>query len=279
MTAINLFTKSQSGTSQEAIPGQQNAHGPLVILHGLFGNWENWGARIRQYANYSEVHAMDLRNHGESPHLNSMSYSEMADDVVRTLDHLEIDSCDLLGHSMGGKVAMRIASIHPGRIARLIVVDIAPKAYSPHHQSILDALCAIDTAELASRRDADEQLANVVDDPSTRAFLLKNLVRNTTSTTDQNASKAGFSWQFNLYGIRNNYAQLTEAPQLQTPYDGPTLFIKGAESDYLQDADREMVMQAFPKAKLKVIGGAGHWPHAEKPDIFDRIVGQFLGFS
>lgn len=276
MTTINLFTKSQSSTSKEVIPEQQNAGAPLVILHGLFGNWENWGARIRQYASYTDVHAMDLRNHGESPHARSMSYNEMADDVATTLDHLEIDSCDLLGHSMGGKVAMRLASIHPTRVARLILVDIAPKAYSPHHQSIIDALCAINTAELGSRRDADKQLAEVVDDPSTRAFLLKNLVR---ATSEQNASKAGFSWQFNLHGIRDSYAQLTEAPQLQAPYEGSTLFIKGAESDYLQDADRDIVMQAFPKAKLKVIGGAGHWPHAEKPEIFDRIVGQFLGFS
>ncbi len=286
MTATLLFTKSQSGISttnpiknHETTDSTAAPARTLVVLHGLFGNWENWGARIRQYSKYSDVHAMDLRNHGESPHLNSASYSEMADDVIKTLDHLQITDCDLLGHSMGGKVAMRIASIQPTRIARLILVDIAPKAYPPHHQSIIDALYAIDTAKLNSRRDADQQLADVVDDPSTRAFLLKNLVRDNKDSGQNNPSGTGFRWQFNLAGIRDSYPQLTDAPELELPYDGPTLFIKGADSDYLSESDRDTVMRSFPNAKVKIIGGAGHWPHAEKPELFDRIVAQFLEYG
>lgn len=288
MPAITLFTQSRTAESDTAATAQQNpdqtqlyrsTQRPLVILHGLFGNWENWGTRIRHYRKFSAVHAMDLRNHGESQHLESMDYSEMADDVIKTLDDLGVADCDLLGHSMGGKVAMRIASLHPDRVARLIVVDIAPKDYPPHHQSIIDALCSIKIAELKSRKDADLQLSEAVADSSVRAFLLKNLVRPAAdAAADQSTPETGFRWQFNLPGIRDSYPQLMSAPQLDEPYDGPVLFVKGAESAYLQDADRELVLRSFPNSKLKVIGGAGHWPHAEKPEIFDRILGQFLGF-
>ena len=274
MTATVLFTKSQ------ACIEPTSGYLPLVILHGLFGNWENWGARIRHYVTYTDVHAMDLRNHGDSPHLDTMNYREMAEDVVATLDQLGLDKCVLLGHSMGGKVAMQVATSASNaisdRITRLILVDIAPKPYPPHHQIIIDALSAIDIEQLKSRREADQQLSAVVKEQAIRAFLLKNLVRK--DVTDSDAS-TGFRWQFNLPALRDNYSQLMLAPEPGKPFEGPTLFIKGAESDYLQDADKEAVLKAFPRAKLKVIGGSGHWPHAEKPDSFDRIVTRFLEYT
>lgn len=279
MTATVLFAKSQACTTGES------RHLPLVILHGLFGNWENWGARIRQYLTYTDVHAMDLRNHGDSPHRDTMNYSEMAEDVVATLDHLGLERCVLLGHSMGGKVAMRVATTaldtektttRLSRIERLVLVDIAPKAYPPHHKAIIDALCSMDIEQLNSRREADQQLSPVVEEAAIRAFLLKNLVRQPANET---GARPGFRWQFNLPALRDNYSHLMVAPDIDTPYEGPTLFIKGADSDYLQDSDRDAVLQAFPHAKLKVIGGTGHWPHAQKPASFDRILSGFLEYT
>ena len=270
MTATVLFTKSQYCNSPSP------AARPLVVLHGLFGNWENWGARIRQYQAHTDVHAMDLRNHGESPHLASMNYSEMAEDVVMTLEHLDIERCDLLGHSMGGKVAMRIAATHAEKIARLILVDIAPKDYPAHHQEIIDALCAIDPLQLDSRREADQQLAEAVDDASVRAFLLKNLVRKPGASS---VSPSGFHWQFNLDALKKNYPELMLAPEIDNAFEGETLFIKGAESDYLQDSDTAVVRQAFPNAQLKILAGAGHWPHAEKPEMFDHVLKRFLEYT
>jgi len=301
MTAQLLFTQTQSQSDHpdhgaeygQAPPPDSTGVGqtqtqsprnlpPLVILHGLFGSWENWGSRVREYARYTTVYAMDLRNHGDSPHCQTMSYPEMAADVFHTLDNLGISRFDLLGHSMGGKVAMQMASEMAGesagekssRIERLVIVDIAPKEYPAHHTEILNALQAIDVASLESRRDADQQLASVESNQVVRAFILKNLVR----VEDESNNRSKFKWQFNIQALHDNYPELLLAPTVAAPYSGPTLFIKGSESDYLGKNDTDAIMNQFPQATLKILSGTGHWPHAEKPQLFDRILGDFLDY-
>ncbi|MBY4678523.1 alpha/beta fold hydrolase [Marinobacterium arenosum] len=239
---------------------------PLIILHGLFGTLENWGSQIKTLAEHYRVIAVDLRNHGRSPHSEQMDYASMAQDIVELMDQLELPSAHLLGHSMGGKVAMQLALNAPERIDKLIVVDIAPVQYPAHHDDVFKGLFAIDLAELGSRGDADRQLAIHVEEPSVRAFLLKNLYR-----TEQKQ----FAWRMNLASLHQQYGRISEAPSGDA-FQGPTLFIKGANSDYLVPAYRDQVVALFPSAGYKMIDGAGHWPHAEKPAQFSRIVLNFL---
>lgn len=239
---------------------------PLVILHGLFGSWENWASRIAVLESEYQVHAMDLRNHGSSPHAAEQDYALMSGDLGKTLDKLGLQSCRLLGHSMGGKVAMQFASEFPERIDKLVVVDIAPKHYSPHHDHLIEAMQAIPLEHIKSRGEADRQFSEAEPDPVLRAFLLKNLVR----------EDKGYRWQINLEGIAENYPNLLLAPTFQHVCESPTLFIKGADSDYLMAQDSDLVQKWFPNTTLKIIDGAGHWPHATKATVFDHILRRFL---
>lgn len=240
---------------------------PLVLLHGLFGSSENWVSRAKAMAAERLVISIDLRNHGASPHHDNMNYAAMTSDLSETLNASGHAEVLLLGHSMGGKVAMQFACQFPERVKKLIVVDIAPRPYASTHQQILDAMSRIDLSQLTRRSDADSTLAAAEPDPATRSFLLKNLSR----------SGQGYQWQLNLPALNTHYGKLLEAPTLQQPYGGETLFIKGKNSDYLQNKDSQLVHQWFPRASLKVIDGAGHWPHASKPAVFDHIVSRFLG--
>jgi len=246
----------------------------LMLLHGLFGSADNWSSRSRVYAAFSTVISVDLRNHGDSPHCEDMGYSQMADDVIATLDRLSIEKCDLLGHSMGGKVAMDIALRYPTRINKLIIVDIAPKAYPPHHEELIKVMLSLPLDTLKRRSDADAALASVEPNPDVRAFLIKSLMRVQADKGPDN-----YRWRFNLNSISDNYADIASAIEASGEYSDPVLFIKGSLSDYLGIDDRDLILQRFPGATLKVIDQAGHWPHAEKPQIFDHIVGDFLGFD
>jgi esterase len=239
---------------------------PLIILHGLFGTLDNWGGQVKTLAEHFQVFALDLRNHGRSPQSPAMDYSLMVQDLIAFMDRQQLDRIALMGHSMGGKVAMQMALDHPERITQLAIVDIAPVAYPPGHDDVFAGLNAIVLNQLASRREADQQLSKHIQDATVRQFLLKNLYRD----------EGKFRWRMNLEALQKNYPKLAQAPRSETPYTGPTLFIKGGESDYIRDAHREVTLRLFPHAQAKVIAGAGHWPHAEKPPQFTRIVQRFF---
>ncbi|EPJ49826.1 MAG: alpha/beta superfamily hydrolase [Osedax symbiont Rs2] len=239
---------------------------PLIILHGLFGTLENWGSQVTALSQHYTVISVDLRNHGRSPHCDAMNYTLMAADVIELMDLLSFNSSAIIGHSMGGKVAMQIALNYPHAVTQLIVVDIAPVNYSAHHEEIFNGLFSIELASLNSRAAADKQLKAYTADPGIRAFLLKNLFRNQDKT---------FSWRFNLPALRQSYHLLSLAPS-GTTFDGDTLFIKGKNSDYILRQHQSPITTLFSKATFKIIEGAGHWPHAEKPKVFSSIIMKFL---
>lgn len=239
---------------------------PLVILHGLFGTLENWGAQVKVLTEHFDVITVDLRNHGRSPHSDDMDYPLMAADVIELLDDLGLDRVDIIGHSMGGKVAMQLAMHQPERLNKLMVVDIAPVSYEHDHDEVFSGLFSVKLDQLRSRSDADTQLKQHIDNPAIRAFLLKNLYRN---------QDKAFTWRMNLDALKNNYDAIAAAPE-GSPFNGQVRFIKGGQSHYLQPEYSQAVKQLFPKADVKVIAEAGHWPHAEKPAIFSRLVMDFF---
>ena len=239
---------------------------PLIILHGLFGTLENWGAQIKQLSEHFDVIAIDLRNHGRSPHDARMDYPVMAEDVIELMDRLQLDRASLMGHSMGGKAAMQLAMNHPERVERLIVVDIAPVEYPPHHNDVFAGLNSIKLESLKSRRDADSTLSQHVSSEATRAFLLKNLYRD---------EHKNFAWRMNLAVLQQQYSHIAATPE-GNAYTGPVLFIKGGESDYIQREHQQAILSRFPSAHFKVIAGAGHLPHVEKAALFTRLVEKFL---
>jgi esterase len=245
------------------ITGQGQA---IVLIHGLFGSYENLGVIARALAGQWQVVNLDMRNHGRSEWHDTMSYALMAEDIKDTLDHLGLEQVALLGHSMGGKISMEFALRYPDRVSKLILADISPVQNRARHLEILSALDSIDLNRLQSRQQADQQLALSIAETGVRQFLLKSLYKE----DDQ------FRWRFNIKALIANYPQLLEAPPSKGPYTGPTLFIKGAESDYLLPEHQSVIQQLFPQSKAKVITGTGHWLHAEKPVAFAKIVTDFL---
>lgn len=239
---------------------------PLLILHGLFGSLDNWATQSRLLGAEFEVLAVDLRNHGRSPHHDVMTYPAMAGDVAAFLDRAGRRWVDVLGHSLGGKVAMQLALSDPARVRRLIVVDIAPIPYPERHDDVLAALRAVRLGEVASRTDADRQLAASVEEPMLRAFLLKNLVR---------VRGEGYRWRINLDAIERAQTDLSQAPA-GVPFSGPTLFVRGENSDYLPPALTPAMAGLFPHAVVKTIRNAGHWPHFDQAGAFHQVVRRFL---
>lgn len=240
---------------------------PLVILHGLYGNQGNWSTHARQLALTHAVYALDARNHGQSPHADSMRLEEMADDVAETLDGLGLASTHLLGHSMGGKVAMLLALRAPQRVRSLVVVDIAPVAYAKGVDPVLNALASLDLATLQSRSDADAKLAERINSKAVRDFLLTNL---------QRAADGTFQWRINVPVIREYFDEVTGWPDGAGVYDGPAFFIRGGNSDYVLPEYHEAMRRQFPRCVLKTVENAGHWVHSEKPEALQRLVGNFL---
>ncbi len=240
---------------------------PLVILHGLFGTLDNWQTLGRQFAEHFMVFLVDQRNHGRSPHTGSMNYPAMADDLHYFMESHWLYRSHIMGHSMGGKTAMQLALQYPDMVDKLIVVDIAPKAYPPNHQFIFDALFAIDLDQVDSRADAEEQLARHIQDSGIRQFLLKNLTR---------TREGAYRWKMNLPVIYQHYQEIVGATTGDDPYEGPALFIRGANSPYILDADFPMIRQLFPQARIETIPGAGHWVHADQPEKLFRLVVDFL---
>lgn len=240
---------------------------PLVLIHGLFGSNENLGSLARLFAEHFTVYSIDLPNHGRSSHSESTDLNQMVNEVCEWLDLIGVDSTHILGHSLGGKVAMEIALGHPQRVKRLIVMDIAPVHYESQHNDVFDGLLAIDVDNIDSRADAEKTLKSYVEETAIRSFLLKNLARETGG---------GFSWRMNLSAIHQGYSQLIKENTNDTVFDGETLFIKGGNSDYIKEEYRDEIVKRFPKTNLKVVANTGHWLHAEKPDIVAKLAIKFL---
>lgn len=238
----------------------------LVLIHGLLGSLDNLNMVARGFHTSYRVISIDLRNHGSSGHLAEMSYDTLAKDVFETLDSIGIHRFHLLGHSMGGKTAMVMASQQPERIAKLIVADIAPTTYPHRHQAIFEGLNAIDLTQIKNRNDADAMLSQYVEEAGIRQFLLRNLQK----------TEHGFGWKMALDLIIASYPDITGFPKLTTGFNGATLFIKGSESNYIEPKHRAEVARLFPVATAKIIQGAGHWLHAEKTVIFNKLVKDFL---
>ncbi|HSB97024.1 MAG TPA: alpha/beta fold hydrolase [Spongiibacteraceae bacterium] len=255
--------------TEAALPLHYTQHGVdgewVLLLHGLFGSGDNLGALAKVLAAEFRVLTIDLRNHGRSPHSSSMSQTAMAADILALQDKLGIANAHLVGHSLGGKVAMQVALNNPERVARLVVADIAPVDYPPHHQDIFAGLQAVDLARLKQRGDADAPLAQFVAELPVRQFLLKSLYRDET----------GFHWRFNLPVLLASYKELLAAPS-GTPFRGPTLFIKGELSNYIVPEYEAKTRRLFPNFTFKMIAGTGHWLHGEKPLVFNKLVQQFL---
>ncbi len=241
---------------------------PFVILHGFLGMADNWKTLGTQWSeNGFQVHLLDQRNHGRSFHEDGFDYNDMARDVKAYCDHHNLNDIILLGHSMGGKVAMRCAVLFPGLIQQLIVADIAPKPYPPHHSDIIHALQTVDLSKLDSRSDADTALEKGIKDFGTRQFLLKSLHRK---------SKNEYGWRFNLPALAVAQDQVGTHDAIESPIQIPTLFIRGGNSGYILDSDKMLIEFAFAKAELHTINNAGHWLHAEKPEEFNDLVMNFV---
>ncbi len=243
---------------------------PLLLIHGLFGSLENLNMVAKPLSKSYQVISIDVRNHGASFHQAGMAYSTLVQDVITLLDHLNIEHCAILGHSMGGKIAMQVALEFAERVDKLIIADIAPVDYPPHHVEIIKALHAIDFKKVTKRSDADKQLSAYVKDIGVRQFLLRNL------TVDEQGK---FQLKCNLDYINKGYQQIMLANQLpegNKPYQGKTLFVKGGNSEYILAEHKTAIAKLFPYSKAKIIQGAGHWLHAEKTITFNKIVSDFL---
>jgi esterase len=240
---------------------------PLIVLHGLLGSHQNLLPACRKFAEHFHIFALDQRNHGHSPHDDVMNYHVMAQDVIDFMDAHQLESAHVLGHSMGGKTAMQLALNHPARVHKLVVVDMAPRAYAPRFDKLLQTLGDLHPERFKTRQDADDALAPDVPGKSLRQFLLKNLMPN---------ELGGYRWRNNLAGITQNYVHLREAIHGETPFRGEACFVLGGHSDNVEDADRINILQLFPSARFITIAGAGHWVHADKPVEFADEVMKFL---
>jgi esterase len=249
------------------------AAAPLVILHGLFGTLDNWQTLARRWAEEAglRVISVDLRNHGRSFHSPNHSYTDQAADVHALLKHLALDPARLtvLGHSMGGKVAMCLALDHPESLAQLIVLDIAPRFSDMAHQDdIIAGLQAVNLSTIQNRQQAETALALHIPQPSVRQFLLKNLYRREDNS---------FAWRINLPVLAANVSAIGQEIGGAQPFLKPTLFIRGGKSDYITAEDKLTIPAIFPNSQVVTVPDAGHWVHAEKPDEIFGLVKNFVG--
>lgn len=240
---------------------------PVLMLHGMFGSLDNWHTTSRRLATHFHVFAVDQRNHGRSPHSHEMNYALMAADLVEFLDAHSLASAHLVGHSMGGKAAMQFALSFPDRTERLVVEDIAPRAYAPRHGEIFDGLLGLDPGKYPSRRQIEAVLESDVPEPAVRRFLLKNLARDPDGK---------LHWKLGLRNISDNYPCLNSALNGSRPFEKPALFVRGGGSDYVRQEDAGVIERFFPLAEIRTIFGAGHWVHADAPGLFAEMLEGFL---
>jgi esterase len=240
---------------------------PLVLLHGLFGSSDNWGTIAKHFSQHYRVISVDLRNHGRSPHSDANTYTDMANDLLELCETLGLDRIHLLGHSMGGKVAMQFATQYPDKVEKLLVVDMAPRKYADAHTHLIDAMLSVDLSAMQSRSDVDKALSSKIPEAMVRQFLLMNLVK-----SDSNSQLA---WRINLPTLKANYPKLIEAVCEHAHFEKPCLFIRGKNSDYVLDSDIAQIKTHFTQARFVTIT-AGHWIHAEQPQAFIQAVESFL---
>lgn len=250
---------------------------PIIILHGLYGMSDNWMTIARLLSVNNEIWLPDLRNHGHSPHADIHTYESLSMDVVEFIDTHKIHKPIIIGHSMGGKVAMTVAKKNQELIAGLCIVDIAPKNYNidetqdlHSHQHIIQSLCSLEIDKIKNREEADELLSKYLPSQTLRAFLLKNLQRTSN----------GFQWLFNLPILKKYLPEIAggfDNNWLQTTITGlPVLFLKGEKSDYISDSDYSLIEKIFPSATIQLIPNAGHWLHAQNPEAFLQALKEHL---
>jgi pimeloyl-ACP methyl ester carboxylesterase len=248
--------------------GKPRSRRVLVLLHGLFGSSGNWGSVARRLEPRYRLLVPDLRNHGQSPHHPDNAYPAMAADVLRLLDDRDVAAATLVGHSMGGKVAMRLALSEPQRVSGLAVVDMAPVRYGHDFRAVLAGFHAVDLAHISSRADADAQMAPHVPGRAVRAFLLQNLAR----------GPDGWAWRLNLSAIEAAQARITgfDDPAPGARYEGPASFIHGTRSDYVTPSSHARIRALFPQADHCPVEDAGHWVYADQPQRFMDCLERFL---
>ena len=247
---------------------RESGSGPaLVILHGVFGSGENWFTVAKKFSEHFHVFLPDQRNHGRSPHSEEFSYPLLVEDLKNFADDRGLNKFFLIGHSMGGKVAMKFAQQFPDRLAGLVVVDIAPRYYEPHHQEVMAGFKSVNLEKAQSRTEAEEEMAAFIHEADVRQFLLKNLYRK---------EDGSFNWRINLKVLEKAVEHIGNAVDFQTETKVPALFIKGNNSRYIRKEDEEQIHKLFPGAEIAGIDGAGHWVQAEKPEEFTQTVLDFL---
>ncbi len=240
---------------------------PVIILHGLFGTLDNWQTISRQLGEYYKVYVPDQRNHGKSPHTEAFSYPILADDVAHFMDSHQIIKAIIIGHSMGGKAAMQFAWTYPGRVEKLVVLDIAPKAYHGGQERIINTLLGIDLEKVGDRKEVESQMMETIPEFGVRQFLLKNLTRN------ENNGK--LEWKMNLSVLSREIHKIMSEIDSGV-FSGPTLFVRGDQSDYIIDSDIPVMREGFPKMRLETVQNAGHWLHAEQPRVLMELLLEFL---
>lgn len=244
----------------------------IVILHGLFGSKRNWQSIARRLGEKCRVYTLDLRNHGESEHADEMTYQDMADDVSEFISDHNLGQVSIVGHSMGGKVAMLIGLQNPELINRLVIIDIAPVRYEHGFANLIKSLGSVPLEKISSRQDADEYLKTRIQPQSLRQFLLQNLY------TQDHDNHRQFAWRINLKAIQSALDELMDFPDTQQglQYKNPVLFLKGEKSDYITHQYERRIFKLFPNALFITVEGAGHWLHAENPDFVVSEIGQFI---
>lgn len=241
---------------------------PLIILHGLFGSLDNWQTMAKQFSEHFMVFVLDQRNHGKSPHAAPHDYPTLANDLKEFLEQNWVYRAHILGHSMGGKVAMQFALEYPEMVDKLVVADIAPTRYAPHHDAVLDALGGIKLELITSRKDAETQIRQFIkDDEPTVQFMLKNLSR---------LADGSYEWKMNAPVLVSNYLNILDDVVQGSAFEGETLFVRGELSNYVSDEKFKEAQTRFPNARLETIKGAGHWLHADAPEAFYEVVNGFL---
>lgn len=244
---------------------------PFIILHGLFGISDNWVSFAKKIAKLGyQVYVIDQRNHGQSPHSPNFNYLALVDDLFEFIDEHEIEDAIVLGHSMGGKVAMRFALENPDYLNKLIVVDISLRQYPPrdYHQKVIRAMKKVDFKLVKSRPEVEVVLAEDIDSARIRQFIMKNLYRK---------ERNELAWRMCLDAIANNLDEMFDGIEMEEPFNKPTLIVRGGASDYVLDSDLPALQAAFPQAGIKTIPDGTHWVHAEAPVLFLKYVLDFLG--
>jgi esterase len=263
--AFNQFKSPDETESSQKSPKDKQT---ILVLHGLFGSKRNWQSIAHKLSEDFRVFTLDLRNHGESKHTDAMRYDDMADDVFQFITDHSLEEVSVVGHSMGGKVAMHLALEYPERIKRLVIIDIAPVQYQHGFNDLINSLNALPLEQLSNRQEADEYLKSSVHPESLRQFLLQNLRKLET----------GFSWRMNLQAIQSCIDGLMDFPVIHgnPRYNKPVLFLKGENSDYIKHQHERQIFSIFPKALFITVEDTGHWLHAENPEFVVSEIRKFI---